>query len=341
MDAIDSQLITLDSVGRLRRLNKEAVKHVGGTFADWIGRPFSDLSSFQPWGSLQAAVASIISSGGPLTTQVLDAATGHAWEISCTSYPQTDGENAAILVARDVSDVIRLQQAMRQSETMAAMGSLVVGVAHEVRSPLFGISSILDAWTLRGDKADAEKYRVALRREVNRLSKLATELLEYGRPWERTLSHSDLVSLVNQSVAACAVSAEAKLVTIRINLPPIGLLIDFERITRVFINLVENAVQHCPVGGEVTIMGHEIRRSGRSGVEVTVADNGPGFSANILPCLFRPFSSGRPGGTGLGLAIVRRIIEEHEGTIEASNAGSGGAMVRFWLPSPARENREQ
>jgi len=103
---------------------------------------------------------------------------------------------------------------------------------------------------------------------------------------------------------------------------------DRERIFQVLRNLLENAVQHTPVGGRVKLSVRPTEGS----VELEVRDTGPGFRDQDLPHLFDPFFSRRSGGTGLGLAIVRRVVEQHGGEVAAANQPGGGASVRVWLP---------
>ena len=110
-----------------------------------------------------------------------------------------------------------------------------------------------------------------------------------------------------------------------------SLLMDSVRLRQVFQNLIDNAVQHSPEHGVVTIRVSEIENAGRNWIECTVEDNGPGFDAESLDRAFEPFFTKREGGTGLGLSIVQRIVEEHSGNVVACNV-SGGAMVRVRLP---------
>ncbi len=229
----------------------------------------------------------------------------------------------------------RLQASLRRSETMAAMGSLVAGVAHEVRNPLFGISSTLDAFEARfGAREEFQRYLTVLRGELRRLTELTRELLEYGRPPSLELSPGKIEEAIGAAVEVCA--PLARRLNIRIaervseGLPPV--LRDQRRLLQVFQNLLENAVHHSPTGGLVAVEAAEVCEDGKAWIDCVIKDSGPGFRPEDLPLIFEPFFTRRRGGTGLGLSIVQRIVEEHHGTITAGNRPEGGAVVTVRLP---------
>lgn len=228
-----------------------------------------------------------------------------------------------------------LQVELRRSEAMAAMGSLMAGVAHEVRNSLFGISSTLDAMEASEDGRD-ERRREVLRREVNRLNKLMTDLLEYGRPPSSDFSEGQIGKLVAEAIRVCTPAAEAASVTL-VNAAcgcEAALRMNHGRLLQVFVNLIENAIQHAPAGSDVTVEATALPLDGGARwVECCVKDSGPGFAEEDLPHLFEPFFTRRRKGTGLGLAIVQRIVDEHRGRIEAGNRPEGGARICVHLPA--------
>ncbi|HBP5565748.1 TPA: HAMP domain-containing sensor histidine kinase [Pseudomonas aeruginosa] len=231
----------------------------------------------------------------------------------------------------------KLQAELRRSEAMAAMGSLVAGVAHEVRNPLFGISSTLDALEASANGGrGGERHREVLRREVGRLNKLMTDLLEYGRPPGEAFASGRLGQVIAEAARICGPAAEAAGVDIvqRVDGCDGALPMNHGRLLQVFVNLIENAVQHAPAGSQVTVAARMLADNGQRLAECRVEDSGAGFAPQDLPFIFDPFFTRRRKGTGLGLAIVQRIVEEHKGSIEAGNAAQGGAVMRLRLPIP-------
>jgi signal transduction histidine kinase len=240
----------------------------------------------------------------------------------------------------------RLQASLRRSETMAVMGSLVGGVAHEVRNPLFAISSTLDAFETRfANRDDYQRYLGVLRAEVNRLTRLMQALLEYGKPPSQEFVQGSIEDVLSQAVGSCAPLAEG--VNVKISEPDFTnrrlIRMDRERLLQVFQNLIENAIQHSPPGGSVALEAQEICEEGQRWISYAIKDSGSGFSQDDLPKIFEPFFTRRRGGTGLGLSIVQRIVEEHAGRIAADNQPEGGAvvLVKFPLVQEKEEGREQ
>jgi signal transduction histidine kinase len=227
-----------------------------------------------------------------------------------------------------------LKDELRRNETMTAMGALVAGVAHEVRNPLFGISSTLDAMTARmGERPEFGRYFAVLRNEVDRVSKLMSELLSYGRSPTREFVAGSLNDVVAVAVESCSSLARETGVTVvnLMALQPDAIRLDQGRLAQAFQNLIDNALQHAPAGSTVTIEGSFVEENGRRWIACSVRDDGPGFRPEDLTRIFEPFFTRRRGGTGLGLALVQRIVLEHGGEIDARNRPEGGAeiVVRF------------
>jgi signal transduction histidine kinase len=229
----------------------------------------------------------------------------------------------------------RLQASLRRAETMSAMGSLVAGVAHEVRNPLFGISSVLDAMEARFGRAkEQEQYTSVLRSQVVRLNGLMQELLEYGKPPTVELQPAPIEAVIEGAVQTCGPLAEQRGVRIanHVDLGRAPIMMERTRLTQVFENLLENAIYHSSRGAVVTVEGRHVTDDDRAWVECAVEDSGPGIASEDLPRIFEPFFTRRRGGTGLGLSIVQRIIEEHGGRITAGNKPERGAVLAVSFP---------
>jgi PAS domain S-box-containing protein len=238
-------------------------------------------------------------------------------------------------IGRDVSERRRLEERLRQSQRFEAMGSLVAGVAHEVRNPLFAMAATLDAYEARfPGGGEFRRYVDALRAELDRLTVLMQDLLDFGRPPVVELRRGCLRDAVDDALRACApleqhlgVSAEVR---VESELPAVDL--DRLRLGQAIRNLVENALEHSPRGRVVTVRLRSSSLGDAPAAECLVEDAGPGFAPEDLPRVFEPFFTRRRGGTGLGLSIVQRIVEQHGGTVSLENRPGGGGAASLRLP---------
>jgi PAS domain S-box-containing protein len=245
-----------------------------------------------------------------------------------------DGTPRAIVIVRDVEQRKEMERELRRRETMAAMGTLVAGVAHEVRNPLFGMTALLDAYAEALSTPDLAEMSASLREQVTRLTHVTRELLEYGTPVNITLVPDSLRELIDEAVAGRAAVALNAGVTLRNEiergLPPTPM--DRTRMRQVFDNLIDNALQHTPARKSITIAAREVQQDERSWIECTVNDEGQGFFIDDLEHVFEPFFTRRERGIGLGMSVVQRIVEEHAGRVSVGNRPEGGAVITVRLP---------
>lgn len=330
-DTMDCPTLVTDAAGKLLRVNRSAASLLGLSPSSCVGRSLEEFIGVEPWTTAVDLLRRNPSGRERSTSVRVERRGGRVtWDVAVT-HPAAE-ENRAILTLRDVSGVVQLQESLRRSETMSAMGELVAGVAHEVRNPLFGIAATLDAFdkAFRG-RTDHERYLSVLRTELGRLNKLMQELLEYGKPVELRREQGFLGSAVARAVAGCSPVTNEARVSIRNDVPAShgSMNLDESRLVQVFCNLLENAIQHSAPGAEVSIVPSP---APEGWVGCAIRDRGAGFRPDDLSKVFQPFFSRRRGGTGLGLSIVQRLVEFHGGKITAANAAGGGAEMSLLFP---------
>lgn len=332
-DTVTTPILITEGNGAIVRVNRAALELTGLSEEQIVGMPIAEISAGEPWETAAQLVTYIAGERAGTTAETKDAA-GRTWDIIVSRFSDPHGSERFILVLWEITGIVELQESLRRSETLSAMGTLVAGVAHEVRNPLFGISATLDAYAEEMNQPGYAECGATLRQEVNRLIHLMQELLEYGKPPALDIERGDIKDVVSEAVESRRPAAQNAQVEIengvRDGLPT--LLMDRSRLRQVFENLIDNAIQHTDPGGIVRIGGAVVDHAGRQWVECRVEDEGPGFAVHDFDRVFEPFFTQREGGTGLGLSIVQRIVEEHSGKVTAANRPEGGGSIRVLFP---------
>lgn len=236
-----------------------------------------------------------------------------------------------VLLLQDISELRKLEGELRRTERLAALGKMAAGVAHELRNPLSSIKGL--ALLLKGKVPEDERGKETadiLVQEVERLNRSIGELLDYARPGQLQFTAVRLSDVLNKAISLVAVDAEAMSIKLTTDLPESGDLIklDEDKINQVFLNLLLNAIQAMPDGGELTItMATEA-----AGVGCEIEDSGIGVAEENLSKVFDPYFTTKSDGTGLGLALSAKIVEEHGGTITMSSGEGEGTCVKLFFP---------
>lgn len=329
-DAVNTPIVITRSNGNVVRANRAACELCGTQETDVIGNSVADMGGDEPWQTAAQRVRDIADHKGDPATETRDSL-GRTWDVNIAQFADERDHSARyILVFWNITGTVELQESLRRSETMSAMGKIVAGVAHEVRNPLFGISATLDAFAEELSRPGYTECAAALTGEVKRLTSLMQDLLEYGKPSvlhvERVILR-ELVDNVIQHLGPLEIIVE-NAVPARLPL----LLFDRSRVQQVFINLIANASQHAPAHSVVRVNASLVEHSARQWVECRVEDSGPGFNPEDVERAFDPFFTRREDGTGLGLSIVQRIVHDHFGKVFAGNRPEGGAVIRILFP---------
>jgi signal transduction histidine kinase len=234
----------------------------------------------------------------------------------------------------------RLEQAQaeaRRSERLAALGQLSAGLAHEIRNPLGVIKGSAEMLTQKLQASDELARELAgyISTEVNRLSALVTEFLDFARPLHAQPQPADLISLLDRVLQIVADRFNGKQ-TVRVErryasgLPLVPL--DESLCEQAFLNLVQNAYEAMEAGGTLRVEVQPTIKDGRNGVELRLADTGPGVPEELREEIFNPFVTTKKTGVGLGLSIVSKIVDGHQGSIHVENAPEGGAVFTLFFP---------
>jgi signal transduction histidine kinase len=236
----------------------------------------------------------------------------------------------------------RLEQAQdeaRRSERLAALGQLSAGLAHEIRNPLGvikGSAEMLSQKLLASDELSRELAGY-ISTEVNRLSALVTEFLDFARPLHAQPEPGDLIGLLDRVIDVVAARFSDSAIRVEKHYPAQLPLVPLDEslCEQAFLNLVQNGYEAMRDNGGAGILRVEVRlltRDSRQGVELSLADTGPGVPKELQEEIFNPFVTTKKSGVGLGLSIVSKIIDGHQGSIRVDDAPGGGAVFRIFFP---------
>jgi two-component system, NtrC family, sensor kinase len=230
------------------------------------------------------------------------------------------------------------QKVMLRADRLASLGTLAAGLAHEIRNPLVAIKTFTQLLPERFDDEEFRNYFTSVAAgEIDRISTLVTELLEFSRPSGPFFQQENLNDVLDKMITLIKTEAKQKEVTIETvlaeDLPTIT--IDKEQIKQVIINILLNAIQHTPEKGSIVVTTRSVAKmnGGPGFVQVEISDTGVGIPDEELEKIFTPFYTTRAKGSGLGLAISHQIIQEHEGTIDVRSAMQKGTTFTINLPT--------
>jgi two-component system sensor histidine kinase HydH len=233
------------------------------------------------------------------------------------------GCEGSVLVLRDLTEIKLLQEKVKRSEKLAAIGELAAGVAHEIRNPLSSIRGFAQflGHALK-DRPQEREYAETMISEVDRINRVVTDLLTFARPMTVEIAPTDITELIEHSVRLVAADALARDVNIQMKISDLTKLpLDTNQITQALLNLLLNAMQALPPKGNIEI-GAELDASD-SRLHFWVKDDGPGIPVTRIEKIFEPFYTTREKGTGLGLSIVHKIVENHSGELRVISPPKG------------------
>jgi signal transduction histidine kinase len=258
---------------------------------------------------------------------------------------ETLGNQAAVAIenARLYEDLKKSEAQMRRADKLAALGTLTAGLAHEIRNPLVAIKTFTHLLPERFDDAEFRDHFLKVTSgEVDRISSLVNELLEFARPSEPNL-RQEYINDVGEKIILL-VDNEARKKNIKIDrkcdkdIPLI--MIDKEQIKQVLFNLFLNAIEATSENGIIAFETRLIHKNNyRDYVQIEIRDTGEGIPTDDIEHIFNPFFTTKPQGSGLGLSISHKIVEEHMGYIEVESKVGQGSTFFVNLPlNPVRND---
>jgi two-component system, NtrC family, sensor kinase len=338
VESLSDGLVVVDLDDRVLRWNRRVESLVGVARDRAAGRRLTALFSRSFVDTLVAVRRE--SPGGtqlyrvPLTTGQAESKRDLLVNLAVAPFQTPEGGQAGwIIVLEDVTDRANLEEQLRLSEKMAAIGLLAAGVAHEVNTPLTGISSFTQLLLERSDPGDPRTELLEkIERQTFRAAKIVSSLLNLARPTGGDAGPVDVNVVIGDVLSLLEHQFRMSRIQLRRDLaetPVVVRGVEY-KLQQVFLNLFLNARDSMPKGGWISVS----TRVGGSEAMVEVADTGTGIPSEHLTRIYDPFFTTKPegGGTGLGLSVTYGIVQEHGGRLSCESDVGQGTRFRLVLP---------
>lgn len=329
-------LVATDASGRLSAFNQAAEAIFKRTAEDLLGKRAEEILP----GGLRELFQMLTAEGGLIEREFGCRVEGRTipLDIIATTLSEESGAFVGhVLLFRDMTEIRHLEEEVARSRRLASLGSLAAGVAHEIRNPLSSIKGFA-TWFRERYRDNPEERETAdvMIREVDRLNRVITQLLEFARPLTMDRIPTSPGTIIRHAVKMVEGEAQKRRITLETDLAAeVGEIpLDADRMTQVFLNLFQNAIGAMEEGGILRI---SLDPGEGAGIRIRIADTGIGIPKADLPRVFDPYFTTRPSGTGLGLAIVHKIVEAHGGEIRLESEPGRGTTVTILLPGKTEE----
>jgi PAS domain S-box-containing protein len=343
VESLREGVVVLDRAGSIVAFNRAMEAQTGLAARDVAGRPFFEVFPAYRRKILRAPLEQLLlGETEGFTLEAVErerAGGGRAVENLKGSLLRHLGEPAGVvLLVQDITEQVALERGARQSEKLAALGTMAAGLAHELNNPIGIISSRVEIMLLDAEAQPvhgqlAEDLRV-LHRHAQRVARIAHGLLSFSRQSSERHGPLDLNHLVEETLLLVerAIAKQGVKVTRRLapDLPP--LWGDGNTLQQVVLNLLTNARDAVDGGGEITV--ETSRAAGDpDAVRLVVRDTGSGIPPEALPRIFDPFFTTKAEGTGLGLSVSYGIVRDHHGTVDVESRQGEGTTFTLTFPA--------
>jgi PAS domain S-box-containing protein len=350
---VGDSVFILNRNGIIMECNDRAYESTGFTPSELVSRPLADRVSADQSEFARAMLQQALQEKEARFELTFQTKKGGAlpYEINCRLVVYL-GEPCFLCVARDVTQTKLLQNQLIRSERLAATGQLAASIAHEINSPLQGITALLNVMRSTYTEDDYLQRKLdLLKNAFNSIRDTVKNLIDLNRPGKEKKQLTDVNQVIDNTVALVKSLLKKNMISAQLTLAAqhATLFASPQQLGQVLMNLINNAVDsitgvpgyfekaHLSPGAGGSIAIHTYNRDEEFVIELK--DSGPGIPEADLNHIFDPFfTSKKPMGMGVGLTICHGIIEDHRGKITAANAPEGGAVFTITLPL-RQENR--
>jgi PAS domain S-box-containing protein len=285
-------------------------KAIGKHHTDVLNKPITDLLTNKSF--IERGQISYLTPSGK-----------RIW-LGLTLSPLKDAGGKAIgqiLVFTDLTHLKAVESQMELRARLSSLGELSAGIAHELRNPMAVIAGYTKLLSKKGDKSSMTIVD-AISKEISVMDRIISDFLSFAKPTELTISDIELKNIIENCLET--VIGERKNIKLKLDIEGLPVIKGDEIFLRqAFTNLLQNAVESMPQGGDLIIRASVIKGPEGDFLDISLSDTGHGIAESLIDKIFMPFFTTKERGTGLGLAIVHKIIISHGGSISVDSSDKG------------------
>lgn len=330
-ESMTSGIVVLDDRGQIRSMNSASARMLGlegpsaaGSMTSDVfqGIPMEDLLEKAPDRGLNRWEGSFTDDSGRERT------------LGLSISPLKEPELGYVVIFTDLTELREMENKLRVTEKLSAIGRMAASIAHEVRNPLASMSGSIQILKKDLDLGSEDlKLMDIVLKETERLNVLVGDFLAYARPPTPHFEDVDLCEIIQDVVRLLRNTALGSEINLSTQLPKERAILSVDRsqMHQIIMNLVKNSAEAIDRKGNITISLRRVRNGPGEGSVLAVSDDGPGIPEEILPRIFEPFITSKVSGTGLGLAIVYQLVQIHQGTVDIRTEEGLGTTISIHL----------
>jgi PAS domain S-box-containing protein len=347
MESLSTGVVVIDLSGRITLFNRAAQNILGYQASEAKGKYYNEVLGEEV--EEQLTLPFVLQSQSPLTNKEKEVLAKNGKKV-CLGFStsllrdQEDEVLGAVEVFSDLTELKQMEEEMMRMRTLATLGEMAAVVVHEVKNPLGGIKGFAELLERDLEEGDPKRRSVKKILEgVEMLDRIVKSLLDYTKPVRLQPHKMEMTKFLDETINFIQMNGTHERTDVRIvkryQSDDLCCNLDDEQFRQILLNLLHNAMQAMPKGGQLTVdLGQEsgdLDPAGKGMPEkmvLRISDTGVGMSPNVLKKLFTPFFTTKEGGTGLGLSTVKKIVEAHQGDIKVESKEGEGTTVCLRLP---------
>ena len=338
LQSMTNGVLTTDTRGRIVTYNSMAERIIGRKIGEVVGRCCEEIWGKR--GTITLAIEHTLKDRSYLNYETgISSPERGLVPVALSSTLLRDGQNkkmGALLSIQDLSELKELEDKIRRADKLTALATMAAGMAHEIKNPLSSLKVFAQLLPTRIDDPEyRQKLGEIMPREIDRIDRIVESLLGFARAAEPTYVPTRIEDVLEEDLQYFSLQAQAAGISFKKNYSPLPEIeVDRSQIAQVFSNLILNALQAMPEGGELTVEtfpGKKVEELLQT-IKVRVTDTGHGITEETIKKLFDPFFTTKYGGTGLGLTITHSIVDGHKGFIDVESKVGKGTAFTVTLP---------